>query len=106
MLRSMDDDEKGVHNLHTPGGDQSAYFVNEPGLYAAILRSRVPEAREFKRWLTHDVLPQIRQTGKYAGAEQIEYQIPQTYAAALELAVLQAKEIEEKDLALAEAAPR
>lgn len=66
MTRSMDDDEKGVHVLHTPGGDQSVVIVSEPGLYEAILRSRVPQAQEFKRWVKRDVLPTIRKTGAYA----------------------------------------
>lgn len=99
----LDDDERAKFNLGRQG---QATIVNEPGLYALILGSRKAEAKAFKRWITHDVLPQIRRTGKYAGAQQIEYQIPQTYAAALELAALQAKEIEEKELAIAQAAPK
>jgi len=105
-LALLDDDEKGVRTVDTLGGPQSLGVVNEPGLYSLIIRSRKAEAKAFKRWLTHDVLPQIRQTGKYAGAEQVEYQIPKTYAAALELAFLQAKELEEKETLLLEAAPK
>lgn len=63
MLRSLDDDEKGVQDLHTPGGTQALSIISESGLYSAIMRSQLPDAREFKRWITHDVLPQIRQTG-------------------------------------------
>lgn len=95
-VASLDDDEKGLRTVDTLGGAQSLMCVNEPGLYSLIIRSRKPEAKAFKRWVTHDVLPQIRRIGRYAGVEQVEYQIPQTYAAALELAALQAKEIEAK----------
>ncbi|WP_319405350.1 BRO family protein [uncultured Desulfosarcina sp.] len=63
--RLLDDDEKGTHNLRTPGGLQEVTIVNEPGLYALIFKSRKPEAKTFKRWVTHEVLPSIRKTGAY-----------------------------------------
>ena len=62
----LDDDEKGVISTDTPGGEQRMTFVNESGLYSLVLGSRKPEAREFKRWITHDVIPSIRKTGAYA----------------------------------------
>lgn len=62
-LRFLDEDEKGVHTVHTPGGPQRVTVVNEPGLYSLVLRSRKPDAKRFKRWVTHEVLPTIRQTG-------------------------------------------
>ena len=65
MTRSLDDDEKGVQILHTPGGDQEMTVVTESGLYAAIIKSRVPAAAEFRRWVTREVLPSIRKTGSY-----------------------------------------
>lgn len=46
-------------------GGKAPVFVSESGLYSLVLRSRKPEAREFKRWVTHEVLPQIRRTGGY-----------------------------------------
>lgn len=61
----LDDDEKGVHLVDTPGGTQEMTIINEPGLYSVILRSDKPEAKAFKRWVTHDVLPSIRKTGAY-----------------------------------------
>lgn len=66
MTRSLDDDEKGVQILHTPGGEQELATITESGLYSVILRSRVPAARDFKRWVTGEVLPQIRKTGSYS----------------------------------------
>lgn len=79
MTRSLDEDEKGLQTLHTPGGRQELLVISEPGLFSAILRSRIPEARAFKRWVTHEVLPQIRQTGTFSAAPAL----PQTYAEAL-----------------------
>ena len=65
-LERLDDDEKGVSSIHTPGGEQAMTIVNEPGLYNLVLGSRKPEAKRFKRWITHEVLPAIRRTGRYA----------------------------------------
>lgn len=65
-LERLDDDEKGVNSIHTPGGTQEMTTVNEPGLYALVLGSRKAEAKRFKRWVTHEVLPAIRKTGSYA----------------------------------------
>jgi prophage antirepressor-like protein len=64
--RHLDADEKGAVKLTGPsGGAQDYTIINEPGLYSLILRSRQPEAKAFKRWVTHDVLPEIRKTGAY-----------------------------------------
>ena len=65
-LERLDDDEKGVNSIHTPGGIQEMITINEPGLYALVLGSRKAEAKRFKRWVTHEVLPAIRKTGSYA----------------------------------------
>lgn len=66
MTRTLDEDEKGVRIVHTLGGDQRVAVISEAGLYSAILRSRIPGAKEFKRWVTHEVLPSIRRTGSYS----------------------------------------
>lgn len=62
----LDDDEKGVIINDTLGGCQHMTIISESGLYSLVLRSRKPEAKVFKRWVTHEVLPAIRRTGKYA----------------------------------------
>ena len=64
----LDDDEKGVTTNYTPGGKQEMSMISEAGLYSLILRSRKPEAKAFKRWVTHDILPSIRNTGGYGMA--------------------------------------
>ncbi len=61
----LDDDEKGVVLTDTLGGQQNLQTVNEPGLYSLVFSSRKKEAKAFKRWVTHEVLPSIRQTGGY-----------------------------------------
>ena len=68
-VASLDDDEKGVGIIDTPGGKQEMSIVSEPGLYSLILRSRKPEAKAFKRGVTHDILPSIRRSGGYVMAK-------------------------------------
>ena len=66
-VRYLDDDEYAVLTKHslTANPNGKLTIINEPGLYSLILRSRKPEAKAFKRWVTHDVLPSIRKTGGY-----------------------------------------
>ena len=64
-IQNLDDDEKGICNIYTPGGNQQLSTVTESGLFTLILRSRKKEAKRFRRWVTHDVLPSIRRTGAY-----------------------------------------
>lgn len=66
MTRRLDEDEKGVRLVDTPGGKQKLSVISEAGLYNAILGSKVPGAKEFKRWVTHEVIPSIRRHGAYA----------------------------------------
>lgn len=68
----LDEDEKDVALTDTLGGGQSLTVVNEPGLYTLILSSRKPEAKVFKRWVTHEVIPSIRKHGTYMTAETIQ----------------------------------
>jgi len=62
----LDEDEKGVSITDTLGGQQELTVISESGLFSVMLLSRKPEARKFKRWVTHDVLPAIRKHGLYA----------------------------------------
>lgn len=65
FAKILDDDEKRVYELCTPGGKQGVTIITESGLYKVIARSNKPEAKTFQRWVTHEVLPAIRKTGKY-----------------------------------------
>ena len=76
-IMPLDDDEKGITISDTLGGKQEMTTINEPGLYSLILRSRKPEAKAFKRWITHEVIPAIRKTGGYiVGQEMMGSIIP------------------------------
>lgn len=61
----LDDDEKGVTTSDTLGGIQEMNVVSESGMYSLIFRSRKVEARRFRKWVTSEVLPELRRTGKY-----------------------------------------
>lgn len=96
----LDEDEKAYltkSNLSECGLDtgvpnRGLCIVSEPGLYSLVLCSNKPEAKAFKRWITHDVIPSIRKTGAYQIA-------PKDYASALRAL---AAEVEQKELALAQ----
>lgn len=62
---------KGVSDLDTPGGKQQVILINESGLYSLILSSKLPKAKEFKRWVTSEVLPSIRKHGAYMTDETL-----------------------------------
>lgn len=63
--RNLSEHQKGGHILPTPGGEQRVTIINESGLYRLVLRSRKPEAEKFSDWVTGEVLPSIRKTGRY-----------------------------------------
>lgn len=63
--RRLDADEKGLTKIQTPGGEQDATILSEPGLYRLIGRSNKPAAKAFNRWACHEVFPAIRKTGRY-----------------------------------------
>ncbi len=101
-MSSLDEDEKGVATTDTLGGAQQMTYVTEAGMYSLVLRSRKPEAKAFKRWVTHEVLPAIRRTGTYSGPAAV----PTDRTEFLALAVLEAnKALEEKDAKIAELEP-
>lgn len=80
----VDEEDRLKYQISTAGQLREQTIINESGLYALILSSKLPTAKKFKRWVTHEVLPSIRKTGSYG--------IPQTYAEALQLAADQAKQ--------------
>lgn len=83
-ISRLDEDERGSVLVDTLGGKQEMSAVNESGLYSLILTSRKPEAKAFKRWITHDVIPNIRQHGQYILPSQSQnLNLPLTYKDAL-----------------------
>lgn len=92
-VATLDDDEKGVVTTDTLGGNQQMTCVTEAGMYSLVLRSRKPEAKAFKRWLTHEVLPSIRKTGSYQRSPMTEDDI---VAQALQITSARVKSLESK----------
>lgn len=62
----VDDEDKGVTKCDTLGGSQEVTVINESGMYALIFGSKLESAKRFKHWVTHDVLPSLRKTGRYS----------------------------------------
>ncbi|MBL4988403.1 bro family toxin-antitoxin system, toxin component [Enterococcus xinjiangensis] len=75
----VDDEDKLTHQISASGQNRNMTIINESGLYSLILKSKLPSAKKFKRWVTSEVLPTIRKTGSYSN-------VPQSFAQALRLA--------------------
>ena len=82
----VDEEDKLPHRISASGQNRNMIIINESGLYSLILKSKMPNARKFKRWVTSEVLPTIRKTGSYTN-------VPQSFAQALRLAA----DLEEKN---------
>lgn len=111
----VDEEDKGVNETFTPGGTQNLTTINESGLYSLILSSKLPTAKEFKRWVTAEVLPSIRKTGGYVNDNDlfIETYLPFAdestkllFRSTLDVVKAQNKMIKEKDEQLQIQAPK
>ena len=67
----VDAEDKGVSEILTPGGIQKLPIINESGLYSLVLSSKLPKAKQFRRWVTSEVLPSIRQHGAYLTRDKL-----------------------------------
>lgn len=76
VANHVDDEDKGVTELMTPGGRQKMTIINESGLYALIFSSKLPSAKKFKHWVTSEVLPSIRKTGGYTKPDSVQLVAP------------------------------
>lgn len=93
----LDEDEKGVTTCYTPGGEQEMNIINESGLYCLIMRSNMPKAREFRRWVTGTVLPQVMRNGL---PERSDEKLTKTIMYATRM-ILDAAGVKDNQLALA-----
>lgn len=112
--RILDEDEKDVFSMHTLGGVQTVTIISESGLYSLILRSRKESAKKFRKWVTAEVLPSIRKSGRYDGkmpafikrANENWDRVEQGYFSVInELAVLVWGRLEREGHILADKAP-
>ena len=71
VMRRLDDDERTLVSIEGGSNTLPVNVINEPGLYAVVLGSRKPEAKAFKRWITHEVIPIIRKTGGYVANDDL-----------------------------------
>lgn len=70
LAKHVDEDDKGVAKCDSPGGAQEMTTINESGLYALILGSRLENARKFKKWVTAEVIPSVRRNGGYIANQE------------------------------------
>ena len=94
-LNRLDDDERTLVSIEGASNGKPVNGVNEPGLYSLVLGSRKPEAKAFKRWITHEVIPAIRKTGGYHVPQSPAEQMAQGLLAAQKLLAEKDKRIEE-----------
>ncbi|MGG1664538.1 phage antirepressor KilAC domain-containing protein [Brevibacillus sp. NRS-1366] len=106
-VNRLDDDEKLIGTIFLSGQNRETWLINEAGLYSLILTSRKPEAKVFKRWITHEVLPSIRKTGQYILPSQSQqFTLPATYKEALIELVAKVEENEQLHQTISEQQPK
>lgn len=98
LMDHVDDEDKLNNESLSSLGQRGGWLINESGVYALVFGSKLPVAKKFKRWVTAEVLPQIRQTGGY--------QLPQTYPEALRALADKAEEVERLALENADMKPK
>lgn len=95
-VERLDNDEKLSGIIYHSGQNRTMWLINESGLYSLIIRSNKPEARAFRKWVTSEVIPSIRKTGKFSINKNTSdgFSLPSTFSEALRLAADQAEQIE------------
>ncbi len=98
VAERLDADEKGISQIDTLGGRQNMACVTEPGLYSVVLRSDKPNAKPFRRWVCHEVLPCIRNHGAYPAPAAVELRpasVAERFLLAAQIAVDHDRRIEQ-----------
>ena len=72
LASNVEAEDRGVHSVDTPSGEQEMTIINESGLYSLVLSSKLPNARKFRRWVTTEVLPTVRRHGAYMTPETLQ----------------------------------
>lgn len=105
LSHHVDDEDKGVAKLDTLGGRQNQTIINESGLYSLILGSKLPTAKEFKHWVTSEVLPAIRKHGAYMTDEKA-FNVIHNADGLADLLQQAADQLKAKDVQIAEMKPK
>ena len=105
ILNHVDEEDKGITKWDTLGGKQNMTIINESGLYSLILKSKLPSARKFKRWVTSEVLPSIRKNGAYL-TDQKAYEITHNPNSLADLLLQAGEQLKQKDLVIQEMQPK
>ncbi|HEL1585395.1 TPA: phage antirepressor KilAC domain-containing protein [Streptococcus suis] len=96
ITRHVDEEDRTKHPILTKGGLQDSYIINESGLYSLILSSKLPQAKQFKRWVTSEVLPSIRKNGAYL-TDQVAFNITHDKQALADLLLMAGNQLKEKE---------
>lgn len=105
ILNHVDEEDKGVTKWDTLGGKQNMTIINESGLYSLILKSKLPNAKKFKRWVTSEVLPAIRKHGAYLTDEKA-YDITHNPNSLADLLLQAGEQLKQKELVIKELQPK
>ena len=105
LSKHVDEEDKGVANRDTLGGKQDLTIINESGLYSLILKSKLPSAKKFKRWVTSEVLPTIRKHGAYLTDEKA-LDITTNPNSLADLLLQAGQQLKQKDLIITEMQPK
>lgn len=96
LAKHVDEDDKLTSQIATAGQMRNQTVINESGLYSLILSSKLPQAKEFKRWVTSEVLPSIRKHGAYM-TDQVAYNITHNKQALADLLLMAGNQLKEKE---------
>ena len=105
VAKHVDDEDKGVTEMMTPGGQQNLVIINESGLYSLILGSKLPTAKKFKRWVTSEVLPAIRRHGAYMTDEKA-FDVTHNSSGLADLLQQAADQLKQKDIQIERMKPK
>lgn len=105
IKQHVDEEDKGVGKIQTPGGKQNLTIINESGLYSLILASKMPNAKRFKRWVTSEVLPTIRRHGAYMTDEKA-FDVVNNKDGLASLLQQAADQLRQKDIQIEEMKPK
>lgn len=101
----VDDEDKGVTKCDTLGGKQNLTVINESGLYSLIISSKLPSAKQFKHWVTSEVLPAIRKHGAYM-TDQKAFDVVHNESGLADLLQQAADQLKQKDIQIEEMKPK